>query len=384
MKNVYIAADNIISSLGFTTHENCSNIEKGISGISQIDDPLLSPNIFFASLLDTGKLISNFKSFGNADDFSRFEQMAILSVKDAVSKTGIDVKSPKTLFILSTTKGNIDALEKEVKKNNIYSSLYLWDTAKKIQHFFDNPNQPLVVSNACISGVLAVITGSRMIRAGQYENIVITGADIISKFVVSGFQSFQSLNSGACKPYDKSRDGLSLGEGCGTIVLTGNKDFSKQSQIIVGGGFTSNDANHISGTSRTGEGLFLSIRKTLEDPLSAAVGEIDYISAHGTATSYNDEMESIAISRAGLLQVPVNSFKGYWGHTLGAAGIIESVAAIYSLDNNILFKTAGYQEMGVSEKINVITENEKKLLKSCLKTASGFGGCNASIIYYKA
>ena len=118
--------------------------------------------------------------------------------------------------------------------------------------------------------------------------------------------------------------------------------------------------------------------------MSAAVENIDYISAHGTATPYNDEMEAIALSRAGLLDVPVNSLKGYWGHTLGAAGIIESAVAINSLENNILFKTAGFREMGVSEKINVIAENIKKPVKSCLKTASGFGGCNASIILYKA
>ncbi|MFH0866745.1 MAG: beta-ketoacyl synthase N-terminal-like domain-containing protein [Bacteroidota bacterium] len=383
MKNVYIAADNIISSLGFTTCENCSNIEKGISGISKIEDALLAPNIFFASLADTGKLISNFKSIGNTDDFSRFEQMCVLSVKDALSQTDIDLKSPKTLFILSTTKGNIDILEKGVEKSNPPKALYLWDTADKIGKYFNNPNPPVVVSNACISGVMALIAGSRMIRSGQYENVVVTGADIISKFVVSGFQSFQSLSNGPCRPYDKSRDGLNLGEGCGTIILTGNRECAKQSNIIVGGGFTSNDANHISGPARTGEGLFLSIQKTMDDPLSAAAGEIDYISAHGTATPYNDEMEAIALSRAGLLDVPVNSYKGYWGHTLGAAGIIESVAAIYSLENDLLFQTAGFQELGVSEKINVIAENDKKPLKSCLKTASGFGGCNASIIFYK-
>jgi 3-oxoacyl-[acyl-carrier-protein] synthase I len=383
MKNVYIAADNIISSLGFSTQENCANIEKGISGITEIDDHSLAPNKFYASLVNSSLLCSTFKSSGNTDDFSRFEKLAILSVKDALSRTDIDIKNAKTLFILSTTKGNIDALGKEVEKNNIKPALYLWETANKIRNYFGNPNKSVVVSNACISGVIAIIEASRMIRTGQYENIVITGADIISNFVVSGFQSFQSLSNGPCRPYDIKRDGLTLGEACGTIILTEKKDKAKQPHIIVGGGFTSNDANHISGPSRTGEGLFLSIRKTLEDPLSTAAGEIDYISAHGTATPYNDEMESIAISRAGLLHVPVNSLKGYWGHTLGAAGIIESVAAIYSLENNILFKTAGFQEIGVTEKINVIAENEKKPLKSCIKTASGFGGCNASVIFYK-
>jgi 3-oxoacyl-[acyl-carrier-protein] synthase-1 len=95
-------------------------------------------------------------------------------------------------------------------------------------------------------------------------------------------------------------------------------------------------------------------------------------------------MEAIAINRAGLENIPVNSFKGYFGHTLGAAGIIESVLSIYSLKNNILFGTAGFNEIGVSGKINIINKTFEKKLSSCLKIASGFGGCNASIIFHKA
>jgi 3-oxoacyl-[acyl-carrier-protein] synthase I len=384
MKDVYIAADNIISSLGFTSDENCSRIIEGGTGITFIDDPSIAPGKFHASLINTEKLNLLFSKIENVSAYTRFEKLLILSISDALKKTTVDFKSSKTLFILSTTKGNINALNKNEKKSDPSESLYLWNTAGKIAKYFGNPNQTLVISNACISGVMALITGSRMIRSGLYDNVVVTGADILSNFVISGFLSFQSLSNGPCKPYDISRDGLSLGEACGTIILTGDKEKSGIPNILVGGGFTSNDANHISGPSRTGEGLFLAIKKTLDDPSSAAVKELDYISAHGTATPYNDEMEAIAISRAELIDVPVNSMKGYWGHTLGAAGIIESAAAIYSMRKNILFKTAGFQKSGVSEKINVIAENKQQKVNSCLKTASGFGGCNAGILFYKA
>lgn len=384
MTQVFTASDNIITSLGFSTQENLMNIEKGITGITLINNESLSPAPFYASLIDSKRLLNEFAIAGNPDKFTRFEQIAILSAKDALSKTNIDAKSGKTLFILSTTKGNIDVMERKGDKANPDKSLFLWETAKTIQQYFHNPNTPLVVSNACISGVIAIITASRMIRAKQYENAVIIGADILSEFVVSGFQSFQSLSSGPCRPFDKTRDGLSLGEGAGTIILTANPDNAKAPFITVGGGSASNDANHISGPSRTGEGLYQAISKTLADPLSAAAGNIDYISAHGTATPYNDESESIAITRAGLKDVPLNTFKGYWGHTLGAAGIIESIAGIYSLENNILFKTVGFTESGVSEAINIISENKKKELNSFIKTASGFGGCNASVIFYKS
>jgi 3-oxoacyl-[acyl-carrier-protein] synthase-1 len=147
----------------------------------------------------------------------------------------------------------------------------------------------------------------------------------------------------------------------------------------VGKGFSSNDANHISGPSRTGEGLYIAITRTLQhNPLP-----VDHVSAHGTATPYNDEMESVALARAGLLDVPVNSMKGYWGHTLGAAGVIESVAAAWSLKNHILIGTMGFQENGVSEPVRVIENTEAAAIGSCLKMASGFGGCNAALMFYK-
>ena len=112
-------------------------------------------------------------------------------------------------------------------------------------------------------------------------------------------------------------------------------------------------------------------------------GDIDYICAHGTATSFNDEMESKAIELSGLLHTPVNSFKGYWGHTLGGAGIIESVAAVSSLKNDILYRSAGFSTPDGASPVNAIVAHRKSHLNACIKTASGFGGCNAAITYQK-
>ena len=118
-----------------------------------------------------------------------------------------------------------------------------------------------------------------------------------------------------------------------------------------------------------------------EANISAA--QVDHISAHGTATPYNDEMESISISRHNLGDVPVNSLKGFWGHTLGAAGVIETVALIHEMNKNTLIGTAGYTRSGVSQPINVIKETKEKEVKTSLKMASGFGGSNAALIIQK-
>jgi 3-oxoacyl-[acyl-carrier-protein] synthase-1 len=166
------------------------------------------------------------------------------------------------------------------------------------------------------------------------------------------------------------------------MVLSASPDHRGTSAIRVAGAAVTNDANHISGPSRTGEELSGAIHQAMKQAKLQPL-DISYISAHGTATPFNDEMESKAIGLSKLEHVPVNSLKGYWGHTLGAAGLVESVSAISSLRDNVLYRSAGYETPGVPVALNVITANTRATLTSCLKTASGFGGCNAAIIYQK-
>ena len=148
-------------------------------------------------------------------------------------------------------------------------------------------------------------------------------------------------------------------------------------QIVSGA--SANDANHISGPSRTGDGLFQAVTKTLKDQNIKP----DVISAHGTATPYNDEMESIAFERAGLTNVPVNSLKGYYGHTLGAAGVLETVMTLEAAAHNKFIRSAGFSEHGVSGKIQIAREHQTENIKTILKTASGFGGCNGAALFVK-
>jgi 3-oxoacyl-[acyl-carrier-protein] synthase-1 len=154
-------------------------------------------------------------------------------------------------------------LESGTHSKELNKRIALTTSAKLVADHFHFVNQPIVISNACISGVLAIITGMRMIQSGQYENAVIAGADVISKFVLSGFQSFQAISDGVCKPFDAARTGINLGEGAGTVILSSKKKYS--CGIKVSGGSISNDANHISGPSRTGEPLSAAITRTLKD-----------------------------------------------------------------------------------------------------------------------
>jgi len=378
VSDVFAVSGNIITSLGFSTDENALNMLNEITGIRLIEDERISPSPFYASMVDSDRLTGSFSQKYDPSGFTRFEQMAFLSINSALSETDIDIHNSRTLFILSTTKGNINILERGPGEND--PRLYLWHTAKRLAETFKLSTNPVVISNACISGLQAVITASRLIRAGFYDHVVVNGTDIITEFIVSGFNSFKSLSTGPCRPFDITRDGLSLGEGSGTIILTNNCScLNLGEHIMIGEGFSSNDANHISGPSRTGEGLFIAIDRTMKK-----VPSVDFISAHGTGTLYNDEMEAIALTRAGLHKVPVNSFKGYWGHTLGAAGVIELVMCLHTMKNNVLFKTEGYKKSGLKNNLNIIDRVIYRKVDNCLKIASGFGGCNAALNLYKA
>jgi 3-oxoacyl-[acyl-carrier-protein] synthase I len=373
--DVFIVADNILSPLGKTTAENFEQLKNGVSGVKQHNNANLSPIPFYASLFD-----EDARFLDSTDGYTKFEHLLIASIADALNDSGIDPKDRKTILIISSTKGNINLLETEDNNPALQQRIAMSASAKLVAEYFGFQNQSIIISNACISGVMAIITGMRLLKAGQYENVVIAGADVISKFIVSGFQSFQALSPAVCKPFDKSRNGLNLGEGAATVILSTQQKF--EGSIKVKGGSVSNDANHISGPSRTGAELAHAAKQAMSDA-GLAAGDIDFISAHGTATVYNDEMEANALTLSGLQSVPLNSLKGYYGHTLGAAGLIESVVSIQSLKEKLVIPTLGFEENGVTSKVNVCTSPLQIDGVNFIKTASGFGGCNAAVVIGK-
>ena len=233
-----------------------------------------------------------------------------------------------------------------------------------------------------MSGVLAVAIAKRYIRQGTFDNVFIVSGDIVTEFILSGFNSFQALSAAPCKPYCKNRTGINIGEVAASALVTNSSESLAKEAVLIEGDGSCNDANHISGPSRTGEGLYRSIQSAMKEA-GVQSGDIDYLSAHGTATPYNDEMEAIAFNRSGLQEVPVNSLKGYFGHTLGASGLLETIVGMHSLHRNTLFASLGYETSGVSKPIAVIEKTEQRELNRFLKTASGFGGCNTAVIFRK-
>ncbi len=368
---VFLSSDNIISSLGTDTHEVVASVEKEITGITNSSE-YSSITSAPVSLINKAQVRAELRAHFPGHSFTWFESITTLSLLKALQQGKVDPNSPRTLFILSTTKGNIELLHAGVKPSQ---EIFLFRTAQKIANLLGFVNRPVVVCNACISGVLALVQAKRYIDNGTFDQVIVTGADVVSDFIVAGFESFKSMSGKPCRPFDTNRDGLSLGEGAGTLLVTKNPG---NNSIGIVHGASANDANHISGPSRTGEGLFLAGINTLQES-----NNIDFISAHGTATPYNDDMESQAIDRLKLSEVPVNSFKGYFGHTLGAAGIIETILTKHSMLNNRVYATLGLENKGTIRNINTVNKSYNLPLKTCLKLASGFGGCNAALLLKK-
>lgn len=381
---IFMSYNNIISPLGFSTQENYQAVSNSIVGVKKIKLPF-SQDEFCVAKISDDKIQEHLSQIKNADTHTKLEQLSILSIQDVINQSGINPKDNRTLLIYSTTKGNIDILSFDYAQDDRYKGIdpkraYLSVFAKHLQSYFQLAHTPVVLSNACISGILAIIIAKRFIEQGAYDNVLVCGGDILSEFTISGFKSFNALSNEPSKPFDANRVGINLGEAVSTILITNQKRLATPYNTQLVSGASANDANHISGPSRTGDGLFQCLTETLKNNSTTDIG---FISAHGTATPFNDEMESIAFDRAGLNTIPVNSLKGYYGHTLGAAGVLETILSLESMKHQRLLKSEGYETKGVTGNITMIESHQDKNFTSFIKTASGFGGCNAAALFKK-
>lgn len=367
---------NITTKFGNSAAQNFEAVSQGRTALSYYENLWDIPEPFWASLMDNEQIDDWFADITTHTNlsYSSLEKLAIISARDAIEKANIDPAREDVLFILSTTKGNVEDLASE----NVGKSIYLWHSAQVIAQHFGNKNRPLVVSNACISGCAAQLEALRRLHNSKYRFAVVLGVDRLSKFIVSGFQSFKALSSYPCKPFDVNRSGLNLGEGAATIVYGIEKPLYPCCALRAGS--IRNDANHISAPSRTAEGLYRAIKDVL--PLDCS--NLAFINAHGTATLYNDDMESVALSRVGLQNVPTQSLKAYFGHTLGTAGLIETVISSQALLQNTILKSLGTEKIGTIEPIQVCLQNESTEKTDFLKVMSGFGGCNVALMFQKS
>jgi 3-oxoacyl-[acyl-carrier-protein] synthase II len=292
---------------------------------------------------------------------------------------------PKDAFlILATTVGEIDLLERAVlKKTNDYKKSGLTHFLKKVKTLAKIKEDGLLISCACASSSTALAEAARMIESGKKDSCLVVAADAISEFVFSGFSALMALDKDRAKPFDKNRNGLSLGEAAGFILLMSQDRAKKEKRLTlaqVSGWGLSGDAHHMTGPSRSGEGLAQAIANALKKA-AVSLNQIGAISSHGTGTLYNDAMELSAFKKIFKNNsVPVYSLKGGTGHTLGAAGLIETIMAIKVLQEKIIPPTVGLNELD-DQAIGWVSPLARKLIKpTIILNNCGFGGINAALV----
>ncbi len=334
---VYISSSYMITSLGSGVQENFEAALQGQSGVHICLDTTKSQNPVMAGIIDPAvfeELSEKYDGFCGFGSYTDAELLAINCVENVVGDAGLP---ERTGLVIASAKGNVAMLEgrcgatKTQQVTDLQSELTTQGSklpqcsenqsgassrkASYPQHLQENrlnrvgeffgidESDVCYISNACISGVSALIFARRMILSGRYDNMIVVGVDVQNRFIISGFASFKSLSSELCRPYDASRCGLNLGEACGAVMLTKT---GTSELVAIDGGSASDDANHISGPSRTGDGLYFAMRDAMSE---AGVGpaDVDMLQMHGTATAYNDEMESKAAGLAGLSDVTAQS-----------------------------------------------------------------------------
>ena len=350
---MFIGAENIISPLGDTAKITFERMFLGDISIQKQNN--ISVSTFNCSNNDLFSLMQ--KSIEDSMTFINYNKLV----------------SSNTLLIVSTTKGQINLINSSSRK------VYLNKLKNSLKNKFPFIKKSIIISTACVSGLQSIIVANDFIRNKYYDNVIVCGGDLVSQFVVEGFKSFFALSDKPCMPFDKNRNGISLGEAVSTIIISNDLNLYQQQPFKILGGCSTNDANHISAPHIDAIGLIQSITRTLQIS-KIKVEDIDFINTHGTATVYNDMMELKALNQLKLYNTPFNSFKGYFGHTLGAAGIIETALTLQTMRNNMLLKSMGFEKNDFDKELSIITKNKKLIINTALKLSSGFGGFNGALI----
>ncbi len=258
------------------------------------------------------------------------------------------------------------------------------------QHLMDEfaiPGIPRVFSNACASGANAVGYAFHAVRAGQADLALCGGYDPLCEFVFAGFHSLQALTTELCRPFDRNRSGLAIGEGAGTLVLEAWDRARARGAPILGeimGYGESNDAFHMTRPDPEGKPAALAVRRALEDA-GIAPEAVDYVNAHGTGTPFNDISEALALQAAlGVhgRDVPVSSSKSMIGHLLGGAGAVEGILTVLALAEGWLPPNLNYETADPACALRIIQKATRAdQLRVALSNSFGFGGANATLVF---
>jgi 3-oxoacyl-[acyl-carrier-protein] synthase II len=384
-------AAGIVSPLGFGMEETFRSLREAKDCVTPVTAfPVDRCRCKTAGQVANGPLAEANRFNRHPERLHRVARMMILALKETLDQAG---DFEPELTVVGTTSGGMTFGEQYYRglKTNELSSRH---AARLIANY--TPQKPVmdaqeafgigapcqIIANACASGTNAIGHAFNCVKSGRYQRVLTGGYDAISELVFVGFDSLQAATPDRCRPFDRDRSGLVLGEGAAILALenfeTARKRGAKILAEIIGYGI-STDNFHLTQPDPSGIGP----RQAMEGALNSAgitPGEIDYINAHGTATPFNDASEGKAIAEL-FNGVPVSSTKGMMGHSLGAAGAIEAVFSVLALQHQILPPNINFREGDAGLDLNIVAnEATTASVRTVLSNSFGFGGTNASII----
>ena len=323
---------------------------------------------------------------------TRTPLLGMVAFQQALRQSGL-TDSVRTAFVNGTTVGGMEKSEQyyleffEGKHTEYIAAHDCGAGTEQIGRLFGHLDAMYTISTACSSATNALIMGANLIKSGKADAAIVGGTESLSKFHLNGFNSLMILDHEPCKPFDKNRNGLNLGEGAAYLVIETAESAQKRGATPLcelSGYANACDAYHQTATSPEGEGPFLAMTGALSKA-GLKPADIDYINAHGTGTGNNDLCESVAIKRVfGDHVPPFSSTKSFTGHTTSAAGAVEAVISILSLTNgfipaNLNFSSA-IEESGLTPVTKVVGDVD---LRHVMSNSFGFGGNDSSCIFSK-
>ena len=399
---VVITGMNIISALGLSAKENWENMVQGKSGVSRI-------TLFDPSGLETqiaAQLPASFDEYASgkvkkrqAGQMTRVTRMCYVCAKGAVEQEEIDFESmdkSRIAVILGVVNaGNSSVEGKEPTRNSILkgmnNAMSAWIS---MQYGLTGPSY--TVATACSSSAYAIALGYDLIKSGKADMVITGGADsTINPEEIAGFNLLYALSTQndepekASKPFSEDRDGFVIGEGAGIMILESETSAKKRKAKIYGelaGYGLTTEGYNIMAPKKDGEGMAETMEKALADS-GVDKTEVDYISAHGTGTTLNDLYETMAVKRVfgkKAYDVPVSSQKSMIGHTVGAAGVIEGIVTVISIQNNFLTPTINLDQPDPDLDLDYVPNTgRKEELRVALSNSFAFGGHNATLVFRK-
>lgn len=380
----------VVSAIGLSLDENLLSLKDARSGIapmSFLDEKkdLLTGEVKVANteLIDLLKVQN--------PNISRTSLLGLAAAREAWGNNRHD-SSLKTGIISSTSVGGMDRSENFYRdyldqNNPDFAVLKCHDsgnTTERIAAELGISGYINTLSTACSSGVNAIMLGARMLLQGKLDRVLVGGTDALTKFTINGFRSLMIYDDQWCRPFDDSRSGLNLGEGAAFLLLESEKSVrlsGNKTLCYVSGWANAADAYHQTASSPDGKGATLAIQQAIKKA-GIEPGEISYINAHGTGTKNNDLSESVALKNVFGENIPAfSSTKPYTGHTLAAAGAIESVFSVLAIRHGLLYPNLNFTTPILEAGLVPVTKLTEKPVDVVLSNSFGFGGNNSSIVF---